>query len=57
LFFIIGGRDGVLSSYFGGRFPSPEAILFFMAFLIYQKLALIADLLSLLPYLASLLGV
>jgi hypothetical protein len=57
LFFIIGGSDGILSSCFSGRFPSLEAILFFMAFLIYQKLTLVADLLSLLLCLASLVGV
>jgi hypothetical protein len=57
LFFIIGGRDRILGSHFGGRFPSLEATPFFMAFLIYQKLALIADSLSLLPHLASLAGV
>jgi hypothetical protein len=57
LFFIVAGRDGVLGFHFSGRFPSPEATLFFVAFLIYQKLALIADSLSLLPRLASLAGV
>jgi hypothetical protein len=57
LFFVVGGGDGVLSFRFGERFPSPEATTFFIAFLIYQKLALVADSLSLLPCLASLVGV
>jgi hypothetical protein len=57
LFFVVGGGDGVLGFRFGGRFLSPEATPFFVAFLIYQKLVLVADSLSLLPCLASLAGV
>jgi hypothetical protein len=57
LFFVVGGGDGVLGFHFSGRFPSPEATPFFVAFLIYQKPALVADSLSLLPCLASLVGV
>jgi hypothetical protein len=57
LFFVVGGGDRVLGFRFGGRFPSPEATPFFVAFLIYQKRTLVADSLSLLPCLASLVGV